>query len=398
MRAEVIIVDDSVLSDAITSLCSFPCKRVSEYTALTRDAGLDDSSDVLIHVSYGSRRRTSAAGTEVAQSLRRDYRYAGRIQLYSIQPLDSLVSAHPFLKCVKGTELRRWNINFFTLPEGGLELVRTVAASERVRLADKELAEFVLRFCELERYFSIQLGNVAHWLQRENWRERFGTIPFKHLVQNIRDFGPSYAMRHRLSPGKQAEERDSGIMPENVAAAVALLEDGVVGLRQEDQERLLEAVAVVQEWLCFNHDVDPAPAGEAVQYNELILLADDDPYDSQQLERLGYRVEHLDEVGAVREFLNDERPRVFMCDLTWNGSQQTGLQLSREAIALGIPIVILMSAGPIKEILSKESLPKEIIICEGLTKKQDAVYIHGLIVRRIQEIEGKQDDLSLSTR
>ena len=291
--------------------------------------------------------------TEMAASLRRDYRYAGHITLASFEPVALLQDRNDLGKCLGTAEPGRWKVDVLTLPCDSVELTTRSRMGEP--LAAEELREFIRRFCSPIDYLKAEWGIVAHDLAKLDWRARLQTEWFRKLLRSTQEFLP--------------------FVPDSPAGL------GLAGLASKafgDERLVHQAVIAVQSNLLEalpNEDGAYLPE-QAVPGADIILVADDTPYDTRELQARGYRVIATDSPEEARDILEDV-PAAFLCDATWGDDRTLGLDLVRQAVRRGVRAVILMSAGPLPA-----SLPRGVVRCEGLVNKYDAHVIHRLIVQR----------------
>lgn len=319
-------------------------------------------SDIL----SGSEDRTFGSGILLAQCLRRDYRYRGKIIICSYDPLEVFLEQYSFLHGLSDRSSTRWNMAFYHLPRQTRDL--THIEFDSVRMSEADLVEFVTRFCELDAYFASGWSRAAHRLKKEtgiDWLEEPG---YTTLIQNTLYFGSGWAQH----------KNKSSLNTSRMLATLSILPMSEGRDSAINKERIATAIDHIVNWL--RHD--PLPSEERINTPDrapaecqVILLADDEGYDSRGLESRGYRVLHALTPKQACEDLSEYEPDVFLCDLTWNDNPKTGLELVEKALCASVPIVILMSVGIIPG-----KLPKGVIPCFGRHNKQNSDLIHLLIV------------------
>lgn len=370
------VIDDSILGDFLSKSGTSHKAYVIEDVCDVQNLHLKQDDVCAVHLSCGLGSRTLLSGIDAVLTLRRDHRFQGRIILYSIEPLETLEDANVLLRRVTTNKDSQNNFDYYLLPENADALLNSLGTENESQIDGNDLADFVINCTDLQGYFSTHWGDMAHTAQSGSWDGVFPEPHYSFLLRNTRDFGPPW-MKLRLS--EIDTNGSNGSLPTRVAELYEALD--FLKSRTDPADNLvkrgaiLELIGIIQMCLGLKRIQPLLRDAPVIREYSFIYIADDDGYDPYGLSQLGYRVETESDPATVREFLQDERPPVFLCDLTWEGDRELGVQLAKEAVKLHIPVVILMSAGPVlREDLSG------IIICEGVTHKYNASYIHQLIL------------------
>jgi hypothetical protein len=392
MSRPLIVADDSALGDSVTSRLIERGLVVRTIPNVNFEGTLENVEIIVVHASPLKGRRSLTQGIEVAKQLRRDCRYKGRIIFYSIQSLDTLQEKQKFFDYVKEGMANRWGVSFFTLPGQIAELLDACVKTQTFNLSEDDLLEFNLRFCDLKAYFEVGWSDVAHLAQSGQLLGGCRELVLKRLLQNTKDYGSTYITRRDALQVNTKDGVVAPYMPSKVVDAINLLESIQENVPDHQREELTRAIGIIQEWLGIVMALPPVNNGSVPYSFSFVLVADDDPFETSSLEKFGYRADLVSDPQTARELLYEREHAVFLCDLTWWGDVNVGLELIDEAVRCEVPIIIAMSAGG-----GRRSLPEGVLLCEGIERKHNSAYIHHLILDRARELEENSDERKPTT-